>query len=104
ARRLTKLARQSPPQPSPASGGGSTPPRGGRVGAKVRADQLLFEQGLAESRAKAQALILAGLVFSGGKRIDKPGTALPPETALSGWRRCCRRRSPSPRNTPRCSR
>ena len=53
------------------------------MGAKVRADQLLFEQGLAESRAKAQALILAGLVFSGGKRIDKPGTALPPETALS---------------------
>ena len=53
------------------------------MGAKVRADQLLVEQRLAESRAKAQALILAGLVFSGGKRIDKPGTALPPETALS---------------------
>jgi 23S rRNA (cytidine1920-2'-O)/16S rRNA (cytidine1409-2'-O)-methyltransferase len=53
------------------------------VAAKVRADQLLVEQGLAESRTKAQALILAGQVFGGGKRIDKPGTALPPETALS---------------------
>jgi 23S rRNA (cytidine1920-2'-O)/16S rRNA (cytidine1409-2'-O)-methyltransferase len=53
------------------------------VGAKLRADQLLVEQGLAESRTKAQALILAGQVFGGGKRIDKPGTALPAETALS---------------------
>ncbi len=51
--------------------------------AKLRADQLLVEQGLAESRAKAQALILAGQVFSEGRRIDKPGTALPPETPLS---------------------
>ena len=53
------------------------------MGVKFRADQLLVEQGLAESRAKAQALILAGQVFGGGKRIDKPGTALPGETALS---------------------
>jgi 23S rRNA (cytidine1920-2'-O)/16S rRNA (cytidine1409-2'-O)-methyltransferase len=53
------------------------------VPAKLRADQLLVEQGLAESRAKAQALILAGQVFSEGRRIDKPGTALPPETPLS---------------------
>jgi 23S rRNA (cytidine1920-2'-O)/16S rRNA (cytidine1409-2'-O)-methyltransferase len=53
------------------------------VAAKLRADQLLVEQGLAESRTKAQALILAGQVFGGGKRIDKPGTALPAETALS---------------------
>src|SRR5436305_10100410 len=51
--------------------------------AKLRADQLLVEQGLAESRAKAQALILAGQVFDRGRRIDKPGTALPAETALS---------------------
>ena len=50
---------------------------------KLRADQLLVEQGLAESRAKAQALILAGQVFSEGRRIDKPGTALPAETPLS---------------------
>jgi 23S rRNA (cytidine1920-2'-O)/16S rRNA (cytidine1409-2'-O)-methyltransferase len=51
--------------------------------AKRRADQLLVDQGLAESRAKAQALILAGLVSAGGRRIDKPGTALSEETALA---------------------
>ena len=51
--------------------------------AKRRADQLLVDQGLAESRAKAQALILAGLVSAGGRRIDKPGTALAQETALA---------------------
>jgi 23S rRNA (cytidine1920-2'-O)/16S rRNA (cytidine1409-2'-O)-methyltransferase len=51
--------------------------------AKRRADQLLVDQGLAESRAKAQALILAGLVSAGGRRVDKPGTALPENTALA---------------------
>jgi 23S rRNA (cytidine1920-2'-O)/16S rRNA (cytidine1409-2'-O)-methyltransferase len=51
--------------------------------AKRRADQLLVDQGLAESRAKAQALILAGLVSAGGRRIDKPGTALSEETVLA---------------------
>ena len=50
--------------------------------AKIRADQLLVERGLAESRARAQALILAGLVFSSDKRIDKPGQALAPEAVL----------------------
>ena len=51
--------------------------------AKRRADQLLVEQGLAESRAKAQALILAGLVSAEGRRVDKPGTALAEETKLA---------------------
>ncbi len=51
--------------------------------AKRRADQLLVEQGLAETRAKAQALILAGLVSAGGRRIDKPGTALAEDTTLA---------------------
>ena len=50
--------------------------------AKLRADQLLVERGLAESRARAQALILAGLVFSGERRLDKPGHALAPEAPL----------------------
>jgi 23S rRNA (cytidine1920-2'-O)/16S rRNA (cytidine1409-2'-O)-methyltransferase len=50
--------------------------------AKRRADQLLVDQGLAESRAKAQALIIAGVVSAGGRRVDKPGTALPEETEL----------------------
>ncbi len=51
--------------------------------AKRRADQLLVERGLAETRAKAQALILAGLVSTAGRRVDKPGTALAEETPLA---------------------
>ena len=47
----------------------------GRPG-KIRLDQLLVERGLAETRAKAQALILAGRVFAGEHRLDKPGTAV----------------------------
>jgi 23S rRNA (cytidine1920-2'-O)/16S rRNA (cytidine1409-2'-O)-methyltransferase len=43
---------------------------------KLRADQILVDRGLVESRAKAQAVILAGLVFSGEKKIDKAGQAL----------------------------
>ena len=50
--------------------------------AKRRADQLLVDQGLAESRTRAQALILAGIVSAAGKRIDKPGSELPDDTAL----------------------
>ncbi len=50
--------------------------------AKQRADQLLVDRGLAESRARAQALILAGLVFSGERKIDKAGQTLPDDAAL----------------------
>jgi 23S rRNA (cytidine1920-2'-O)/16S rRNA (cytidine1409-2'-O)-methyltransferase len=50
---------------------------------KRRADQLLVEQGLAESRAKAQALILAGLVSVAGRRIDKAGTPIAEDTELT---------------------
>jgi 23S rRNA (cytidine1920-2'-O)/16S rRNA (cytidine1409-2'-O)-methyltransferase len=50
--------------------------------AKSRADQLLVERGLAESRAKAQALILAGLVFSGERKLDKAGQALAADAPL----------------------
>ena len=49
---------------------------------KTRADQLLVDRGLAESRSKAQALILAGLVFSGERRIDKAGQPLAPDSEL----------------------
>jgi len=42
--------------------------------AKCRLDLLLQERGLAESRSKAQALILAGSVFTGEQRLDKAGT------------------------------
>ena len=50
---------------------------------KRRADQLLVEQGLAESRAKAQALILAGLVSVAGRRIDKAGAPIAEDTELT---------------------
>jgi 23S rRNA (cytidine1920-2'-O)/16S rRNA (cytidine1409-2'-O)-methyltransferase len=50
---------------------------------KPRADQLLVDRGLAESRARAQALILAGLVFSGERKIDKAGQALAADAPLS---------------------
>lgn len=50
--------------------------------AKVRTDQLLVDRGLAESRTRAQALILAGLVFSGERKIEKAGHALPEEAPI----------------------
>jgi 23S rRNA (cytidine1920-2'-O)/16S rRNA (cytidine1409-2'-O)-methyltransferase len=40
---------------------------------KERADKVVVDKGLAESRQKAQALIMAGRVFSDGLRIEKPG-------------------------------
>ena len=49
---------------------------------KIRADQLLVDRGLAESRTRAQALIMAGLVFAGERKIDKPGQSLADDTAL----------------------
>lgn len=54
----------------------------GKAG-KVRADQALVERGLAESRAKAQALILAGLVYSDTRRIAKAGDAVGADQPLS---------------------
>ncbi|MFQ5775411.1 MAG: TlyA family RNA methyltransferase [Kiloniellaceae bacterium] len=50
---------------------------------KVRLDRLLVERGLAESRARAQALILAGVVFSGERRIDKPGQTIAADAPLA---------------------
>jgi 23S rRNA (cytidine1920-2'-O)/16S rRNA (cytidine1409-2'-O)-methyltransferase len=50
--------------------------------AKGRADLLLVERGLAESRTRAQALIMAGQVTSGSRRIDKPGALLPSDAPL----------------------
>ena len=43
---------------------------------KARLDVLLVERGLQESRQKAQATIMSGLVFVSGQRVDKPGTAV----------------------------
>ncbi|WP_420143608.1 TlyA family RNA methyltransferase [Sphingobium sp.] len=50
--------------------------------AKIRADQLLVDSGLAESRARAQALILAGLVYLGDKKVEKAGQQVPEGTEL----------------------
>ncbi len=50
--------------------------------ARRRADLLLVERGLVDSRARAQALILAGKVFAGEKRIDKAGDLLADDTPI----------------------
>ena len=50
--------------------------------AKVRADHLLVARGLAESRTRGQALILAGSVFCGDKRVAKAGDLLPEDAPL----------------------
>jgi 23S rRNA (cytidine1920-2'-O)/16S rRNA (cytidine1409-2'-O)-methyltransferase len=50
--------------------------------AKQRADLLLTDRGLAESRARAQALILAGKVFSGDHKVQKSGDLLSRESPL----------------------
>ena len=49
---------------------------------KTRLDVLLTERGLAESRQKAQATIMSGLVFVNGQRVDKPGTAVPNDAKI----------------------
>jgi len=51
-------------------------------GGKRRADQLVADRGLAESRTRAQALILAGKVFGGERRIAKAGDLLASDTPL----------------------
>ena len=49
---------------------------------KTRLDVLLTDQGLQESRQKAQATIMSGLVFVNGQRVDKPGTAVPNDAKI----------------------
>ncbi|MDC0708799.1 TlyA family RNA methyltransferase [Stigmatella sp. ncwal1] len=49
---------------------------------KERLDILVVERGLAESRTKAQALILAGQVVVGDQRVDKPGALVPVEAEM----------------------
>ena len=44
---------------------------------KERLDIVMVEQGLAESRAKAQAIIMSGDVYIDEQKFDKPGTAVP---------------------------
>ena len=49
---------------------------------KIRIDQLLVDRGLAESRTRAQALVMAGLVFVGERKIDKAGQQVPDDAAV----------------------
>jgi 23S rRNA (cytidine1920-2'-O)/16S rRNA (cytidine1409-2'-O)-methyltransferase len=49
---------------------------------KIRADQLLVSRGLAESRTRAQALIMAGAVFSGDRKLAKGGDMLVEDAPL----------------------
>ncbi len=49
---------------------------------KRRLDQLLVDRGLVESRTRAQALVMAGLVFSGERRLDKAGQQVAEDMAL----------------------
>ena len=53
------------------------------MAASKRADLLLVERGLAETRTRAQALILYGRVYSVESRIEKAGTRLDPDVPLS---------------------
>lgn len=50
---------------------------------KVRADNLLVDKGLAETRSQARALIMAGQVLCNGQRVDKAGQLLSPECDLA---------------------
>jgi 23S rRNA (cytidine1920-2'-O)/16S rRNA (cytidine1409-2'-O)-methyltransferase len=50
--------------------------------AKLRLDKLLVERGLAQSRERAQALVLAGRVLVNEQRVDKPGAPVADDAAL----------------------
>ena len=50
---------------------------------KERLDVLLVEKGLFESREKAKASVMAGLVFVDGRRVDKAGNMTNTESVLS---------------------
>ena len=52
------------------------------MAAKTRLDVALVERGLAETRAAAQRLVMAGLVFSGERRLEKAGQGIGPDMAL----------------------
>ncbi|NKB19641.1 MAG: TlyA family rRNA (cytidine-2'-O)-methyltransferase [Alphaproteobacteria bacterium] len=52
------------------------------MAAKQRVDQLMVARGLAENRTRAQALVLAGTVYSGEARLDKPGHQVAEDIAI----------------------
>jgi len=72
----------SPPDTADAMTASPPPRPDAKPGAKQRVDQLLVDRGLAESRTRAQALVLAGLVFSAEAKIAKPGQQLRADAPL----------------------
>ena len=48
---------------------------------KKRVDVALVERGLAQSREKAQALVMSGVVYIGENKVDKASTQVTPKTA-----------------------
>jgi 23S rRNA (cytidine1920-2'-O)/16S rRNA (cytidine1409-2'-O)-methyltransferase len=50
---------------------------------KIRLDRLVVQKGLAQSRERARALIMAGRVAVGGAVVDKPGVSVPEDAALT---------------------
>jgi 23S rRNA (cytidine1920-2'-O)/16S rRNA (cytidine1409-2'-O)-methyltransferase len=48
----------------------------------LRIDKLLVQRGLAESRAKAQALVMAGVVLVHEQRVDKPSDTVAPDAEI----------------------
>ncbi|HEX2916688.1 MAG TPA: TlyA family RNA methyltransferase [Chloroflexia bacterium] len=58
-------------------------PRTKAQNSKLRVDQWLVERGLAETREKAKALIMAGQVLAGTRRVDKPGENMDEATATT---------------------
>ena len=50
---------------------------------RMRADKALVDQGLVDTRSRAQALIMAGKVYAGDQRIEKAGDSISPDTELT---------------------
>ena len=49
---------------------------------KIRLDQLVFDQGLTESRERAKTTIMSGLVYVNGQKADKPGMQVSPDAKI----------------------
>ena len=71
-----RRAPETTPQYALAAMADPSVPRPAVKSAKLRVDQLLVDRGLVESRTRAQALVLAGVVYSGEIKLAKPGQAL----------------------------
>ncbi len=61
----------------------NAPPKASRKAAKPRLDALLVERGLAQNRARAQALVLSGAVRVGGEVVTKAGLRAAPDAEVT---------------------